>query len=122
MEIKLHAKQMEAFTSKANEILYGGAAGGGKSHLIRVAAMAWAYDCPGIQIYLFRRNFPDMEKNHLHGENGFLSMMGDWFQRKFVSYDGAKHIFKFANGSVIYLCHLNSKRDLQNYQGAERLS
>lgn len=89
------------------------------SHLVRVAAAAWAYDCPGIQIYLFRRNFPDMEKNHLHGESGFLSLMGPWFQSKFVSYDGAKHIFKFANGSVIYLCHLNSRKDLQNYQGAE---
>jgi len=110
---------MEAFRSEATEILFGGSAGGGKSYTVRAVAVSLAYDCPGIQIYLFRRNFPDMEKNHLHGDTGLLSLMGPWFQTKFVTYDGSKHIFKFANGSVIYLCHLNSRRDLQNYQGAE---
>lgn len=89
------------------------------SHLMRVAAISMAYDCPGIQIYLFRRNFPDLEKNHIHGESGLLALMGDWFERKFVKYNASKHIFEFANGSMIFLCHLASKRDLQNYQGAE---
>ena len=110
---------MEAFTSKGTEILFGGAAGGGKSFFIRGLAMSMAYDCPGIQIYLFRRAFPDLEKNHIHGENGLLSMMNDWFKTGFVTYNASKHIFNFANGSTIFLCHLGSKRDLQNYQGAE---
>ena len=36
---KLHPKQTIAFESPATEILYGGAAGGGKSHLFRVLAI-----------------------------------------------------------------------------------
>ena len=46
-------------------------------------------------------------------------MMNDWFKTGFVTYNASKHIFNFANGSTIFLCHLGSKRDLQNYQGAE---
>jgi hypothetical protein len=36
--IRLHPKQLVAFRSKATEILYRGAAGGGKPHLMRAAA------------------------------------------------------------------------------------
>jgi hypothetical protein len=36
---QLHPKQGVAFFSAATKILYGGAAGGGKSHPIRAAAM-----------------------------------------------------------------------------------
>jgi hypothetical protein len=34
----LHPNRLAAFRSKATEILYGGAAGGRKSHLMRAAA------------------------------------------------------------------------------------
>src|SRR5260370_36489749 len=37
LNLNLHPKQWVAFESAATEILYGGAAGGGKSHLMRVA-------------------------------------------------------------------------------------
>src|SRR5437660_12394518 len=33
LTFRLHPKQLVAFRSKATEVLYGGAAGGGKSHL-----------------------------------------------------------------------------------------
>ncbi len=52
LNLNLHAKQGEAFLSRATEILYGGAAGGGKSHLMRVAAIAWCAAVPGLQVYL----------------------------------------------------------------------
>jgi hypothetical protein len=42
LDLELHPKQELAFNSLATEILYGGAAGGGKSHLMRVAASCGA--------------------------------------------------------------------------------
>jgi hypothetical protein len=49
LTFRLHPKQLIAFRSKATEILYGGAAGGGNPHLMRAAAMI-----AGLQVYLFR--------------------------------------------------------------------
>jgi hypothetical protein len=42
LNLSLHKAQGRALMSRATEILYGGAAGGGKSHLMRAASvMAW---------------------------------------------------------------------------------
>ena len=56
----LHPRQMAAFTSNATEILYGGAAGGGKSHLMRIKAIFFALNVERLSIYLFRRIHDDL--------------------------------------------------------------
>jgi hypothetical protein len=38
LDLKLHQRKHRPFRTEANEVLYGGAAGGAKSHLIRIAA------------------------------------------------------------------------------------
>jgi len=43
LHLSLHPKQKVAKNTSATEVLYGGAAGGGKSHLMRVAAIAWCH-------------------------------------------------------------------------------
>lgn len=86
---------------------------------MRAAAVSWAYAVPGLQIYLFRRNFPDLEKNHLYGESGLFSLLANYMKSGHVSYNGRDHAFKFWNGSIIYLCHLDNQRSLTGYQGAE---
>jgi len=69
MQFELHPRQTQCFLSDATEILYGGAAGGGKSHTMRVIAIFYALSIPNIQIYLFRRLSEDLKKNHLAGMN-----------------------------------------------------
>jgi len=71
----LHPKQMLALQSKATELLYGGAAGSGKSHLMRAAAIIAAIEIPNLQVYLFRRLYPDLKKNHIEGSSGFRAML-----------------------------------------------
>lgn len=117
--LRLHHKQGEAFRSEATEILYGGAAGGGKSHLMRVAAIAWCHAIPGLQVYLFRRTSPDLQKNHLTGPSGLPAMLADWIKAGVVSHNQQLGQFKFRNGSTIHLCHCQYAKDVYGYQGAE---
>jgi hypothetical protein len=112
-----HPKQMVAFESLATEILYGGAAGGGKSFLMRLAAIIWCSAIPGLQVYLFRRVYDDLIKNHMEGPAGFRSMLAGWVLCGFVKI--VENEIRFWNGSKIYLCHCQHEKDRFKYQGAE---
>lgn len=117
VNFNLHEKQGKAFLSQATEILYGGAAGGGKSHLMRVAALAWCMLIPGLQVYLFRRIREDLVKNHVEGPKGFRALLAP-----FVLAGAATIVedeIRFANGSKIYLCHCKDEKDRWKYLGAE---
>ncbi|UBB18357.1 terminase large subunit domain-containing protein [Comamonas odontotermitis] len=119
MELHLQPKQTEAFLSQATEILYGGAAGGGKSHLMRVAAIAWCMDIPGLQVYLFRRLSDDLHKNHMEGPTSFPSLMAEWIDQGHVKVNWSKNFIEFWNGAKIHLCHCQYEKDVTKYQGAE---
>jgi hypothetical protein len=117
LDIHLHAKQQVAFDSDATEILYGGAAGGGKSHLMRMAAITWCTQVPGLQVYLFRRIRDDLVKNHMEGPSGFREFLAGWVRCGFVTI--VEDEIRFWNGSKIYLCHCKDEKDRFKYQGAE---
>lgn len=118
LDLKLHDKQTVAYESDATEILYGGAAGGGKSHLMRVMAITYASQIPGLMVYLFRRNSADLIKNHVEGRKGLRAMLAPWVEAGLVEIVQDEIRFLF-NGSKIFLCHCNLERDRWKYQGAE---
>lgn len=117
LNINLHDKQQEAFDSEATEIMYGGAAGGGKSHLMRMSAITWCAEIPGLQVYLFRRIRDDLVKNHMEGPSGFREFLAGWVECGFVQI--VEDEIRFWNGSKIYLCHCKDEKDRFKYQGAE---
>lgn len=117
MEINLHKRQLDVLNSTANEILYGGAAGGGKSFLLRALAVALCYDIKGLQVYLFRRTYPDLIANHMNGYMSFPEMLAPFIGTGQASIvDGE---CRFSNGSKIHLCHAQHEKDVLKYQGAE---
>ncbi|MGL1921976.1 MAG: terminase family protein [Hyphomicrobiales bacterium] len=117
IDLGLHPKQKVAFQSDATEILYGGAAGGGKSHLMRTMAITFCAAIPGLQVYLFRRIHADLVKNHMEGVGGFRALLASWEQAGFVKIIDDE--VRFWNGSKIYLCHCLHEKDRFKYQGAE---
>jgi hypothetical protein len=119
LDLSLHAKQTIAYESSAKEILYGGAAGGGKSHLFRVAAISWCAQVPGLQVYLFRRLFDDLYKNHMEGPTGFPALLAEWINAGHCKINLSKNFIEFWNGAKIHLCHLQHEKDVLKYQGAE---
>ena len=117
LDFSLQPKQMEAFQSTATEILYGGAVFGGKSHLMRIAAVTWCSQIAGLQVYLFRRIKEDLIKNHIEGPAGLREMLAGWVQAGWV--EMVEEEIRFWNGSKIYLCHCKDEKDRFKYLGAE---
>lgn len=119
MTLYLQDKQAEAMRSRATELLYGGAAGGGKSHLVRVAAITWCELIPGIQVYIFRRTFPDVWKEHMEGPQSFPVLLGDQILAGKCKINYSDNCIRWTNGSTIFLCHCQYEKDVYSYQSTE---
>lgn len=114
---ELHERQGQAFLTPATEVLYGGAAGGGKSHLLRVASIAWAKGAPGLQVYLFRRTYPELKRNHLEGPTSYPALLAAEVNAGRAAV--VENEIRFPNRSRIFLNHLQHDKNVTLYQGAE---
>ena len=86
--------QWKFFLSKAKYTCYGGARGGGKSWaIVRKAAMG-AYEYPGIQIIMLRREYDQME-------NPIITPMLGILAPGTYKYNKTDHVLTFVNGSQI---------------------
>lgn len=97
------------------------------SFLMRTAAIIWAMEAPGAQIYLFRLTRKELEDNHMIGKGSFHDLLGDAVDSKFVKINNSDYQIQFKNGpngtfmggSIIHLCHCQYEKDKYKYQGAE---
>lgn len=115
--VEFTAKQTRALCSPATEILYGGAVGGGKSYFIRALAILLCGLIPGLNVYLFRRLYDDLIKNHMEGTGGFPEMLAPLIVSGHVKIVESE--IRFWNGSRIFLCHCQHEKDRFKYLGAE---
>lgn len=118
-EFKLYPAQKMALVSEANEILYGGALGGGKSYLARVATIVYSLEVPGLITYLFRRTFKEVLANHVYTPGGYLEMLADMIKNGDVVFSKSDYSFTFYNGSRIQLAHSQFESDIHTHQGAQ---
>lgn len=97
---------------------YGGAAGGGKSHLARAVATAVAMTWPGSTCIIFRRTKDEVIQNHV---NKFRNEVPDKTAdgQALYSYNGEQMCATFVNGSRIFFGYLRDMDDTRRYQGNE---
>lgn len=120
LAFELHERQSVAFESPATEILYGGAAGGGKSHWLRVELLRWMVEVPGIQCFLFRRTYPELVASHLEGPTGFHAMLAPWVQARVCKINLTEMTIELPGSrSKLWLCHCQHEKDMYRFQGAE---
>jgi hypothetical protein len=110
----LTPKQRFALNTPANEVLYGGAVGGGKSFLLRIASIIWASTIPNLQVYLLRRLYPDLIGTHMEGVHGYKALLQSWQKAGLVELVAHEIRFLF-NGSKIYLRHCKDEDDKYSF-------
>lgn len=112
MKIKITKKQQEFIDCDANEVLYGGAAGGGKSWAQVIDAFLYALKYAKSRQLILRRTYPELEKSLIRVALGM-------YPQTVWKYNAAKHSGKFANGSVIDFGFCDNDADVYKYQSAE---
>lgn len=106
-------RQQVAHGAAADELLYGGAAGGGKSRYARMEALAFLLEVPRAAAVLFRRTFPDLNR-----ADGPIRALLEEIPRSLGRYNAGDHVWTLRNGSTLELAHLGRDADVTKYQGA----
>jgi len=101
------------------EVLFGGAAGGGKSIALLMAA-AQHSDVPGYHALLVRATLSELEQ-----PGGLIELSHAWFAQAKAAWSGERRTWRFpadgrsgAGGASIRFGYLDSARDVGRYSGS----
>ena len=112
MEITVTPKQKLFIDADADEVLFGGAAGGGKSYAQIIDALIYAVKYPGSKQLILRRTYPELDKSIIRS---CLAL----YPKSIYRYVASSHTGVFANGSVIDFGYCDNENDVYRYQSAE---
>ncbi len=94
----------------ADEVVYGGAKGGGKSCGLVMETLAYGLEHPGATCYLFRETYDDLEAN----------LIAEWLEKvpqELYRYNQSKHIAALTNGTKVFFRYISNETDAAGYQG-----
>jgi len=112
---KAFARQEQFHLSRRKYRLFGGAAGPGKTKALLWEAIGQALSVAGSDTLLLRRTYPELESSLL------AQFRRDVPQDLYTSYNEAKHLVTWKNGSTTRFGYCRNENDVYQYQGAEFL-
>src|SRR5690606_4827073 len=93
----------------ADVVLYGGAAGGGKSEALLWEAFIQCVETPGNKALLLRRTFPELNRS-------LIQRSLEKFPRSVCDWRASEKAWYFKNGSVLEFGYCERESDVHKYQ------
>ena len=112
LNLTVTKKQKSFIDAKEGEVLFGGAAGGGKSFGQVIDALIFALKYRGSKQLILRRTFAELDKSLIRTA---LAV----YPRELFSLNASTHTGKFKNGSCIDFGYCATENDVFQYQSAE---
>lgn len=112
VELKITRKQRLFIEAPQTEVLFGGAAGGGKSFGQVIDALLFALKYPGSKQLILRRTFAELDKSIIRT---VLSL----YPREIFTFNASAHVGRFKNGSIVDFGYTANDNDVYQYQSAE---
>lgn len=107
-----HPKQAEFLALDCLEAMYGGAAGGGKSDALLMAALAYVH-VAGYSALLLRRTFRDLNQ-----PDAIMARSHEWLRGTDAKWNDRDKRWTFPNGSTLTFGYCDSEKDKYQYAGA----
>ena len=110
VDYKPNKKQVIFHSCGADEVVYGGAKGGGKSCALVMECLAYCLENKGATAYLFRESYDDLEAN----------LIDEWKKKvpeELYEYKETKHVAYVAGGSRVFFRYICGESDAYRYQG-----
>jgi predicted phage terminase large subunit-like protein len=106
-------KQQAFLVLNCLEAFYGGAAGGGKSDALLMAALQYV-DIPGYSALLLRDTYKNLTMS-----GALLDRADSWLSGTDARWDGESKTYRFPSGATITFGYLDGPKDHLNYKSSE---
>jgi len=105
-------KQVHGILCDEDEILFGGAAGGGKSSWLLMGALQYIEE-PGYSALILRRTYKDLYK-----PDCLIPRSHEWLTQTDAKWNDQKKEWSFPSGATLSFGHMEYEKDKYTYQGA----